>query len=299
MMYLVSSSGHTTPSLPRRPCNQLSAWGGTVAAASLALLVQSRAAHAANRRETIAPSADDFRNLYPYTAPRDFLNYILQAVPSAGDPSAVQDAMDAFSAVYPMYAVGRRKAAVLERVLRERECKQCLEIGSFFGYSAISIAKTMGHDAELTCFEGNGENIEVMRGVLRHAFGNDGEVLGRIHIVEGLSTASLMALAPNPARPYDFVFLDHDKNCYLKDFTILEEKGLLDASSCTLVADNVIFPGAPDYLEYLGGAAAVSWDTRIEKLPFERIGFETQFKERQDGMSVSLRRRRSGGTLMS
>lgn len=254
------------------------------------MLVQSQAANAAaDQRTARITAAADFRSIYPYVEPRDFLNYIYKAVPQSGDPQKVQQAMDAFAEVYPMYAVGGKKATVLERVLRECNAKQCLEIGSFFGYSAISIAKTLAPDARLTCLEGNPENIAVMRAVLRHAFGN-GAVLDRITIIEGLSTASLLAMKPNPAQPFDFVFLDHDKDCYLKDLAILEEKGLLDKEGpCTLVADNVVFPGAPGFLEYLDDNAS-RWTTTIEKLPFERVGFETQWKEREDGMSISLRR---------
>ena len=36
---------------------------------------------------------------------------------------------------------------------------------------------------------------------------------------------------------FDFVFLDHDKNCYLPDLQRLENRSLL-SGKCTLVADN-------------------------------------------------------------
>ena len=52
-----------------------------------------------------------------------------------------------------------------------------------------------------------------------------------------------------------------------------------------VMADNVIFPGTPDYLDYMN--SNTKFTTTIEYMPFERIGFETQFKEKQDGMSVS------------
>jgi predicted O-methyltransferase YrrM len=46
------------------------------------------------------------------------------------------------------------------------------------------------------------------------------------------------------------IFIDHYKEVYLRDFKILEKVGLIK-SETMIVADNVITPGAPDYLEYI------------------------------------------------
>ncbi|KAM3910876.1 catechol O-methyltransferase A-like isoform 1-T2 [Leptodactylus fuscus] len=49
---------------------------------------------------------------------------------------------------------------------------------------------------------------------------------------------------------FDLVFIDHWKVSYLPDTKLLEECGLLKSGS-VLLADNVICPGAPDYLNYV------------------------------------------------
>lgn len=49
----------------------------------------------------------------------------------------------------------------------------------------------------------------------------------------------------------DFVFLDHWKDLYVSDLKLLESKDLLKKGSCIL-ADNVLYPGAPEYREYVG-----------------------------------------------
>ncbi|KAG9336021.1 hypothetical protein JZ751_003280 [Albula glossodonta] len=49
---------------------------------------------------------------------------------------------------------------------------------------------------------------------------------------------------------FDFVFLDHWKDRYLPDTKLLEECGLLRKGT-VLLADNVICPGTPEYLEYI------------------------------------------------
>lgn len=47
----------------------------------------------------------------------------------------------------------------------------------------------------------------------------------------------------------DFVFMDHWKRCYLRDLQLLETHQLL-AEGATVLADNVLFPGAPHFLQY-------------------------------------------------
>jgi catechol O-methyltransferase len=49
---------------------------------------------------------------------------------------------------------------------------------------------------------------------------------------------------------FDLIFIDHHKTVYLRDFKMLEEFGLIK-SGTTIVADNVVYPGVPDYLEYV------------------------------------------------
>lgn len=66
--------------------------------------------------------------------------------------------------------------------------------------------------------------------------GPSAEVIPRLRERHGLQRA-------------DFVFMDHWKRCYLRDLQLLEEHGLL-AEGATVLADNVIFPGAPRFLQY-------------------------------------------------
>ena len=45
------------------------------------------------------------------------------------------------------------------------------------------------------------------------------------------------------------ILIDHWKNLYLPDLKWLEEKGIV-AKGTVLIADNIIHPGVPDYLQY-------------------------------------------------
>ena len=58
----------------------------------------------------------------------------------------------------------------------------------------------------------------------------------------------------------DFVFIDHDKAAYLPDLErILEQRWLHPGS--VVVADNVRFPGAPEYRDYMKKREGETWHT--------------------------------------
>lgn len=223
-----------------------------------------------------------FRERYPYATPRDFIQYLDAVVPEQGRPDKVLSAMDKFASVYPMYKLTPRKAKILTDALQRAKPLHCLEIGSFFGYSALHML-VADRECKLTMLEGNLENIEVIKAVLARALG-EATVQTRVEILPGLSRKSIDAM-PERSREFQFVFLDHDKDQYLTDLRTLEQRHLL-SEGATIVADNVIFPGAPGYLEYVNNA----YSTKIERADFERVGFETKFKAVEDGMSVSVGR---------
>eukprot|EP00434_Breviolum_minutum_P024356 symbB.v1.2.021509.t1/scaffold1858.1/size98333/2 len=60
-------------------------------------------------------------------------------------------------------------------------------------------------------------------------------------------------------------FIDHVKHLYLSDLKLALEMDLL-AKNCVVVADNVLFPGAPDYKEYMSsGEGSKLFETKIHR----------------------------------
>jgi catechol O-methyltransferase len=64
------------------------------------------------------------------------------------------------------------------------------------------------------------------------------------------------------------VFVDHDKSAYLPDLERIVDRGWLHPGSI-VVADNVKFPGAPEYRAYLQEREGTEWrttehDTHVE-----------------------------------
>ena len=88
-----------------------------------------------------------------------------------------------------------------------------------------------------------------------------------------------------PENALDLLFLDHAKEAYAPDLAMLERAGLV-RSGAIVVADNVVFPGAPGYLEYV---VKPRYETRLVAAPFETRSWETNWEEKEDAMSISTK----------
>ena len=179
------------------------------------------------------------------------MKYIDDCKISDGDSAAVTDVLETFSQYYPMYKLSREKVNILTGEIKSSKPRNVLEIGTFFGYSALNMGALLQPGAKLTCIEANINNANVARVILDKGLGPNTKARESVNIIDGVSS-SVLNSKDNVLGdvPFDFVFLDHDKDCYLTDLKTSERKGML-ASNCLIVADNVVFPGAPGYLEYV------------------------------------------------
>ena len=227
-------------------------------------LQKATAADVTSIRAKEFPDAASFYQKYQYKAPKDILLYINDCDIKDGNAKGVIDALEIFSLYYPMYKLSTAKATILTNEIKKSQPKNILEIGTFFGYSALNMGSVMPIGSSLTCIEANRDNADVARIILDKGLGPNSKVRGSVRIIDGISSKVLDDKSnPLGNAPYDFVFLDHDKDCYLTDLKTLESKGML-ASNCVIVADNVVFPGAPGYLEYVSGVGKFSVEGKTE-----------------------------------
>jgi catechol O-methyltransferase len=160
-----------------------------------------------------------------------------------------------------MINVGDEKGEILDQAIRGSAPRLLLELGTYCGYSALRIARMMTPDAHLCSIEFNAENASIARRIWTHAgvadritvlvgsLGDGGATIERLREECGFGEGKL-----------DFVFVDHDKKAYLPDLQrILEQRWLHPGS--VVLADNVKFPGAPEYRAYLSAAEGKSWRT--------------------------------------
>ena len=117
------------------------------------------------------------------------------------------------------------------------QAKKCLEIGTFTGYSALSIAR---------CLPDNGTLIacEISEDFIKQAkpFWKEAGVINKIDVRIGLAMDTLDELITNDEiDTFDFIFIDADKINYLGYF----QKSLKLAKTGGIICiDNVLWNGA-------------------------------------------------------
>jgi catechol O-methyltransferase len=179
-----------------------------------------------------------------------------------GDPADVIRAIDEFCANRSvMMNVGDEKGEILDRAVRRASPGRLLELGTYCGYSALRMSRVMPAGARLCSLELSPANAAIARRVLAHAgigdeltvvegtLGDGGVTIERLRRDQGFDEGSV-----------DFVFIDHDKAAYVPDLERIVAEHWLHPGSI-VVADNVKFPGAPEYRAYMRARQGTAWDT--------------------------------------
>uniref|UniRef100_A0A8C2GB30 catechol O-methyltransferase n=1 Tax=Cyprinus carpio TaxID=7962 RepID=A0A8C2GB30_CYPCA len=137
-------------------------------------------------------------------------------------------------------------SSILDSVVSEVNPEKVLELGTYCGYSTVRIVRLLPPGARLITLEFNADYAAIARQVIAWAGLED-----KIQLVEGASEDWIPRMKEHfGIETFDFVFLDHWKDRYLPDTKLMEDCGLLRKGT-VLLADNVICPGVPDYLEYV------------------------------------------------
>jgi caffeoyl-CoA O-methyltransferase len=125
------------------------------------------------------------------------------------------------------------EAALLTMLARMVRARRALEIGTFTGYGAISIARGLADGGRLTCLELEDEYAAIARRNLE-ATG----VADAVEIIVGPALESLCALPAEPT--FDYVFLDADKTGYPAYYEEIIPRLLAGG---LLLIDNVLLRG--------------------------------------------------------
>ncbi|CAJ0968370.1 unnamed protein product [Ranitomeya imitator] len=135
---------------------------------------------------------------------------------------------------------------IVDEVVKERGPSVILELGTYCGYSATRISRLLRPEARLFTIELNPVHAAVAKQMVEFAGLQD-----KVKVLEGATGAIIPQLKEKyNVDTVDFVFLDHAKEQYTPDTKLLEECHLLKEGS-VLLADNVVYPGIPDFLEYV------------------------------------------------
>ena len=153
--------------------------------------------------------------------------------PSGSLQRAVQSAADAGM---PPIEVTPNAGKLLKLLVQMSGARRVLEIGTLAGFSTIWMAQGLPDGGRLVTCEYLTKHAEVARANL------DAAGLGhKVDIRVGAALDSLAALEAEGQEPFDFVFIDADKE---NDANYLDWAIRLGRSGTVIVVDNVIWGGA-------------------------------------------------------
>lgn len=140
-------------------------------------------------------------------------------------------------AVAPRMLSGHIQGRLLEMLVRMMRPRRVLEIGTFTGYSALSMAAGLDEGAELHTVEVDDEQEEFIRSYFARSPHGDKITL---HI------GSALEIAPKLGGEFDMVFIDGDKREYPAYYRMLmgDDGGRrLVHGDSVLIADNILWSG--------------------------------------------------------
>jgi caffeoyl-CoA O-methyltransferase len=126
------------------------------------------------------------------------------------------------------------EAALLTMLARLMGARRALEVGTFTGYGAISIARGLADGGRLTVLELREEYADIARRNLELA-----RLADRVDFILGPAEESLAAMPEEPT--FDFVYLDADKTGYPGYYDLILPRTVPGG---LLLIDNVLLRGA-------------------------------------------------------
>jgi predicted O-methyltransferase YrrM len=135
-----------------------------------------------------------------------------------------------------MMQIAPEQGAFLAVIVRLMQATRCLEIGTFTGYSALSVTLAMPPNGHLIALDVSKDFTDRARGYWKEA-GID----GRIDLRLGPALETLDGMIAAREGPFDFAFIDADKpnydNYYERALKLLRSGGLI-------AFDNMLWGGS-------------------------------------------------------
>ena len=131
----------------------------------------------------------------------------------------------------PQMMVGRVEGKFLEFLVRATSAQLVLELGTFTGYSSISMARGLTGTGKVVSMDVNPDTTAIAR-----RYAEEAGVADRIDYRLGEALDAL----PSLDGPFDLIFIDADKSNYVNYYEALLPKL---ATNGLLIADNTLWSG--------------------------------------------------------
>jgi catechol O-methyltransferase len=187
----------------------------------------------------------------------------------AGEGKKIVDAIDKFCHANWMMNLGDIKGDEMDQLLKDHgldKIKVAVEFGGYCGYSAVRLGNVLPKATKIYTVESTARFADAQTNIIAHA-----EMTKRVEQFRGYSGEFIQKMIDEKLTA-DFVFMDHHTSCYVEDVQKMLKHNLL-APGCLIIADNVLFPGAPEYK---------AWMTEQEGLLFENRTVATCVEYRPD-----------------
>jgi predicted O-methyltransferase YrrM len=160
--------------------------------------------------------------------------------------------------------IAPEQGAFLALVIRLIGAKRCLEVGTFTGYSSLSVALALPPEGRIVALDVSKEFTDKARGFWREA-----GVEGKIELRLGPGVQAMDGMIAAGEGPFDFAFIDADKtnydNYYERALKLVRQGGLI-------AFDNMLWSGAvadpavtdPDTVALRALNAKIHADERVD-----------------------------------
>jgi len=190
---------------------------------------------------------------------------------------------DSAAAGLPAIQVAPNQGKLLHLMARMQGARTVLEVGTLGGYSTIWLARALPPEGRVVTLEAMPKHAAVARANLKRA-GLDGVV----EVIEGKALDTLPRLAAEQRGPFDFVFIDADKQNQPDYFTWALK---LTRVGSVIVLDNVIRDGGvidadsadPGIQGVRRANALMAKETRVSATAVQTVG-----SKGYDGFAVAL-----------
>ncbi|AWV03331.1 methyltransferase [Burkholderia sp. JP2-270] len=198
------------------------------------------------------------------------------------------DALDAALAAsnaagLPPINVAPNQGKLLQLLATIRGARRILEVGTLGGYSTIWLARALPPGGTLVTLELSPEHAKVAtRNIARAGFA---EV---VSVIVGSAKDSLARLVDAGEAPFDFIFIDADKN---NNPVYLDAALKLSRPGTVIVVDNVVRGGRvadpdnrePDVVGVREGFARLAAEPKLTTTAVQTVG-----QKGRDGFSISI-----------
>lgn len=127
--------------------------------------------------------------------------------------------------------IGKMEASFIGFLLRSIEAKRVLELGTFTGYSALTMAENIPGDGEVITIDINETTVKLAKEFWAQSANG--------HKIKSILGSGL-DIIPTLSAPFDFIFIDADKRNYI-DYLKLTVPML--SARGIIVIDNVLWSG--------------------------------------------------------